>query len=162
MFNPFEAAFLASILNDACDAIAAERMDLTAERVIFNPPATIVHWSDGTKTVAKCNEQDTFSEEVGFAMACAKKLFHPYEKFVAQFKNAERPYKKKDAAPTVQAKPVTDKAADTACKTACKKETAKKDQNYRVISLDELLKAFAGDESIGVEIRGYRVPKARD
>lgn len=42
--------------------------------VIFNDPATIVFWSDGTKTVVKCCEDDVFDEEKGLAMAVLKKL----------------------------------------------------------------------------------------
>lgn len=39
------------------------------DRVIFNDPATIVFWKDGTKTVVKCHPEDTFDEEIGF-MCC--------------------------------------------------------------------------------------------
>ena len=39
------------------------------DRVIFNDPATIVFWADGTKTVVKCHPEDTFDEEIGF-MCC--------------------------------------------------------------------------------------------
>lgn len=45
------------------------------EDVIFNNPATIVKWSDGTKTVVKCGKYDTYSKEVGLAMAICKKAF---------------------------------------------------------------------------------------
>ena len=41
--------------------------------VIFNDPATIVLWADGTKTVVKCQEGDLYSEELGLAMCFAKK-----------------------------------------------------------------------------------------
>lgn len=41
--------------------------------VIFAPPATIVYWSDGTKTVVKCSEKDVFDPEKGLAMAIAKR-----------------------------------------------------------------------------------------
>lgn len=41
--------------------------------VIFNPPATIVKWGDGTKTVVKCQEDDMFDPEKGLTMAIAKK-----------------------------------------------------------------------------------------
>lgn len=37
------------------------------KRVIFNFPATIVIYSDDTKTVVKCNDED-FDEEKGLAM----------------------------------------------------------------------------------------------
>lgn len=45
------------------------------ERVIFNDPATIVYWSDKSKTVVKCQPGDTFNEETGLAMCIAKKYF---------------------------------------------------------------------------------------
>lgn len=41
--------------------------------VIFAPPATIVYWSDGSKTVVKCSENDVFDPEKGLAMAVAKR-----------------------------------------------------------------------------------------
>lgn len=41
--------------------------------VIFAPPATIVYWSDGFKTVVKCSEKDVFDPEKGLAMAIAKR-----------------------------------------------------------------------------------------
>lgn len=43
------------------------------KNVIFNDPATIVFWSDGTKTVVKCGDGDIFDPEKGLAMAIAKK-----------------------------------------------------------------------------------------
>lgn len=42
------------------------------KKVIFSNPATIVLWNDGTKTVVKCGENETFDEEKGLAMAIAK------------------------------------------------------------------------------------------
>lgn len=38
------------------------------ERVIFNPPATIVLWKDGSKTVVKVHNEE-FDKEKGLAMA---------------------------------------------------------------------------------------------
>ena len=43
------------------------------ERLIFNDPATIVYWSDGTKTVVKCQPGDVFSAEAGLTTAMLKK-----------------------------------------------------------------------------------------
>ena len=43
-------------------------------KVIYNPPATIILWSDKTKTVVKCCENDIYDPEKGFAMAVIKKL----------------------------------------------------------------------------------------
>lgn len=45
------------------------------KKVIFNEPATIVFWADGTKTVVKCSKDDEFDPEKGLAMAIAKKFF---------------------------------------------------------------------------------------
>lgn len=45
------------------------------EYIIFNQPATIVFWSDGTKTVVKAMEGEKFEKYAGFAMACMKKMF---------------------------------------------------------------------------------------
>ena len=42
--------------------------------VIFHNPATIILWEDGTKTVVKCGENDTYDSEKGMAMAICKKL----------------------------------------------------------------------------------------
>lgn len=38
-------------------------------KVIFNDLATIVLWSDGTKTIVKCGEHDKFDSEKGLAIA---------------------------------------------------------------------------------------------
>ena len=56
------------------------------KRVIFNDPATIVIWKDGTKTVVKCQEGDTFSKELGLAMAISKKFFSNKGKYNEVFK----------------------------------------------------------------------------
>ena len=45
------------------------------KNVIFNDPATIVFWEDGTKTVVKCQDSDEFDHEKGLAMAIAKKAY---------------------------------------------------------------------------------------
>jgi hypothetical protein len=49
--------------------------DIKVEKVIFNKPATIIFWSDNTKTVVVCGENDEYDAEKGFFIACAKKLF---------------------------------------------------------------------------------------
>ena len=43
------------------------------KKVIFNDPATIVLWSDGTKTVVKCGKDDVYDEEKGLALCFMKK-----------------------------------------------------------------------------------------
>lgn len=44
------------------------------ENVIFNDPATIVFWNDGTKTVVKTQNGEAFDPEKGLAMAICKKM----------------------------------------------------------------------------------------
>lgn len=45
------------------------------KQVIFNDPATIVTFSDGTKVCVKANENDKFSKEVGLMYALVKRLY---------------------------------------------------------------------------------------
>lgn len=46
------------------------------KEVIFNGPATIIKWEDGTKTVVKCqpDDMDNFDYETGIALAIMKKV----------------------------------------------------------------------------------------
>lgn len=43
--------------------------------VIFNDPATIIKWKDGTKTIVKCQPGDKYDKEAGLALAICKKVF---------------------------------------------------------------------------------------
>lgn len=43
------------------------------KQVIFNKPATIVLWQDGTKTVVKCDERDEYDPKYGMALCFMKK-----------------------------------------------------------------------------------------
>ena len=45
------------------------------DRVVFNGPATIAFWPDGTKTIVKCQDNEPFDPEKGVAMAILKKVF---------------------------------------------------------------------------------------
>ena len=50
------------------------RVPTLSKPPIFNPPATICYWTDGTKTVVKCQEEDTYSPEAGLALCYMKKV----------------------------------------------------------------------------------------
>lgn len=54
------------------------------DRVIFNDPATIIIWKDGSKTVVKRSEDDIWDPEKGFCMAIIKKLYG-YTSFIKRF-----------------------------------------------------------------------------
>lgn len=56
------------------------------KRVIFNDPATIVYWADGSKTVVKCQEGDIYSKETGLALCIAKKALGNKGNFNEVFK----------------------------------------------------------------------------
>ena len=59
------------------------------EKVIFNPPATIVKWKDGTKTIVKCQDDDEFDWEKGLAMAYVKRAFNNERTYYGLFKKNE-------------------------------------------------------------------------
>ena len=65
------------------------------KRVIFNPPATIVMWTDGTKTVVKC-ENEAYDPEKGMAMCLAKRFLGNKGNYYEAFKKwlPEKPVKK--------------------------------------------------------------------
>lgn len=48
---------------------------LRIREVIWNDPATIIIWSDGTKTVVKCQQGDEYDPERGFLLCVAKRMF---------------------------------------------------------------------------------------
>lgn len=61
-------------------------LNLRIERVIFNDPATIVFWSDGTKTVAKCSDEDYYDKTTGLAIAVCKKIMgYRYREIFQEF-----------------------------------------------------------------------------
>ena len=66
------------------------------KKVIFNNPATIVIWNDGTKTTVKCSERDEYSEEVGLAMCISKKALGNKGNFNEVFKKHVPTYCKAD------------------------------------------------------------------
>lgn len=68
------------------DEIAYGRSALRIKKVIFNDPATIVFWGDGTKTVAKAHGDDKFDKEVGLTVCIAKKALGNRSNFDKVFK----------------------------------------------------------------------------
>lgn len=66
---------------------------INAKKVIFNGPATIVMWKDGSKTVVKAQYGETVDYEKGLAMAIVKYVMgnkgNYYTKFSKLLNNAE-------------------------------------------------------------------------
>lgn len=61
------------LVNDLTRGIWVTKFPFGVKKVIFNPPATIVFWTDGVKTVVKCAEGDVFDEEKGIALCFMKR-----------------------------------------------------------------------------------------
>ena len=59
---------------------------LAIDKVVFNAPATIVFWKDGTKTIVKCGDNEPFDPEKGLTMAIAKKVFGNQGNYYNQIK----------------------------------------------------------------------------
>lgn len=59
------------------------------KKVIFNNPATIILWNDGTKTVVKCSKNEKFDPEKGLSMAISERVLGSYSKFKKIMDSAE-------------------------------------------------------------------------
>ena len=68
-------------------SVTAKSVSVPAiKKVIFNYPATIVLWSDGSKTVVKCQDGDIYDPEKGLAMAISKKALGNKGNYCNEFK----------------------------------------------------------------------------
>lgn len=76
------------------DIVKFGMCNVSIRKVIFNDPATVVLWSDGTKTVVKCGPEDSFDMEKGLAMAIVKKMAGNDNRFHKIFKQYTKKKKK--------------------------------------------------------------------
>ena len=83
------------------------------KKVIFNEPATIVFWGDGTKTVVKCSKDDEFDPEKGLAMAIAKKFFGNENGYSKNIKKWTDTYEKTNISISTGARGMGNSATDT-------------------------------------------------
>lgn len=72
-----------------------EKFQIT--KVIFNPPATIVYFSDGSKSVVKCGENDIFDPEKGLAMAITKRCMGNTGRYFNTIKKWTEPWYEENA-----------------------------------------------------------------
>lgn len=77
---------LATSLNQAQLRVNIPNM---IDRVIFNNPATIIIWKDGSKTIVKKSEDDPWDPEKGFCMAVIKKLYG-HTSFIKKYVETEK------------------------------------------------------------------------
>lgn len=74
---------------------------ITVKKVVFNPPATIIIWNDGSKSVVKAQNGEPFDPEKGFVMAYLKKLLgndNTFNKEITKWVKYEEPKVKKTKA----------------------------------------------------------------
>lgn len=61
---------LHSIVTQSLKAIMA-----CVKEVIYNDPVTVINWTDGVKTVVRCQPGDIYDEKTGFLLCVAKRAF---------------------------------------------------------------------------------------
>ena len=71
------------------------------KKIIFNPPATIIFWKDGSKTVVKC-DGEAFDPEKGMAMAISRKVLGDSYDYYNVFEKWCKKYKQPKSMPTSQ------------------------------------------------------------
>ena len=75
--------------------LSQQKLKPKIKNVIFNEPATIVFWTDGTKTVVKTQEDEKFDPEKGLAMAISKKALGNNREYYHTFLHWLKDYDKK-------------------------------------------------------------------
>lgn len=120
------------------------------KKVVFNNPATIVLWSDGTKTIVR-SKNESFNPKKGLAMAIAKKHFgnegYYYDIFKKWIPNEENTITEpdfKDIKPKTNAIPL---------KEFCVRNNITKNKAYGMIKRKEI-NAFKNEAGMWmVEVR---------
>ena len=84
---------------------------LTIKKIMYKPPATIVFWNDGTKTVAVCEKGDTYNRELGFALCVLKKKYgnKKVHDMLDKYVHKVNKYSKNDGAMVWESEPIAKK-----------------------------------------------------
>lgn len=109
--------FIKQLSGEAHKEIEKRRKEIiemnTPKRIIFNEPATVVFWKDGSKTVAKAHNE-TYDPEKGLAMCYAKKAlgdgYEASKKIESLVKKYYKPKQEASEEPEVKTNPVVDLA----------------------------------------------------
>lgn len=85
---------------------------LIIKKIMYKPPATIVFWNDGTKTVAVCEKGDTYNKELGFALCVLKKKYgnKKVHDMLDKYVHKVSEYSKNDGAIVWESEPAEKKA----------------------------------------------------
>lgn len=80
---------------------------LTIKKIMYKPPATIVFWNDGTKTVSVCEEGDVYNKELGFVLCVLKKKYDnkTVHEMLEKYVHTANEYSEKDKAIIWENKP---------------------------------------------------------
>ena len=84
---------------------------LTIKKIMYKPPATIVFWNDGTKTVAVCEKGDVYNKELGFALCVLKKKYgnKKVHDMLDKYVHKATKYSKNDGAMVWESEPIAKK-----------------------------------------------------
>lgn len=82
-----ETAYAPTVNRELAEKFTPVNVDLRRliKKVIFNDPATIVFWTDNTKTVVKCDNED-YDPEKGLAMCICKETLSNKGNYYEVFK----------------------------------------------------------------------------
>jgi len=121
-------------LREALVAEIVASNNFTPEKIIYNDPATVVTWKDGTKTIVQraIEHGEKFDKEFGFMAALVLKLFGTRNKFLKIVEEGEFQTKRQVLEYTLTDGKFTDGTSG--------------------VSLEEVLDAFSkGDASVSVQ-----------
>ena len=84
---------------------------LIIKKIMYKPPATIVFWNDGTKTVAVCEKGDVYNKELGFALCVLKKKYgnKKVHDMLDKYVHKATKYSKNDGAMVWESEPIEKK-----------------------------------------------------
>lgn len=134
------------------------------KNVIFNDPATIVFWSDGTKTVVKAQDGEVFDPEKGLAMAISKKALGNNREYYHTFLRWLKKYQPKKYICMYCGTDTTNPAWDHVCNGCvdafeeCQENYKKYNKKYNPVqaAYDLLVKIRDTDKNVCVdEVIGY-------
>lgn len=77
------------------------RQPITVDHIFYDDVATVVFWTDGTKTVVKCAEGTKYDEYAAFCIALAKKIYGNNSALKRAIKNHARYSKKRQIIKTL-------------------------------------------------------------
>lgn len=87
---------------------------ITVDHIFYDDKATVVFWTDGTKTIVKCAEGTKYDEYAAFCIALAKKIYGSNSALKRAIKNHARYSKKRQIIKTLCGKTSKDvKQGDT-------------------------------------------------